>query len=142
MSHLLFAGDTLVFYGASQDQMMYLSWTLMWFEAISRLRINLDKSELIPMDSVENAEALAVELGCKVGSLSSTHLCLPLSVPHRSVVVWDGVEERMRKKLARWRSQYISKRGKITLIRSTLASMPIYFMFVLSLPRKVRLRIE
>ena len=30
--------------GASQDQMTYLSWTLMWFEAISRLRINLDKS--------------------------------------------------------------------------------------------------
>ena len=106
------------------------------------LRINLDKSESILVGSVENAEALAADLGCKVGSLSSTHLCLPLSVPHRSVVVWDGVEERMRKKLARWKSQYISKRGKITLIRSTLASMPIYFMFVLSLPRKVRLRIE
>ena len=30
--------------GASQDQMTYLSWALVWFEAISRLRINLDKS--------------------------------------------------------------------------------------------------
>ena len=30
----------------------------------------------------------------------------------------------------------------MTLIRSTLASMPIYFMFVLFMPRKVRLRIE
>ena len=88
----------------SKDQMMYLSWVLMWFEVISRLRINLDKSELIPMDSVENAEALAVELGCKVGSLPSTYLGLPLGAPHRSVVVWDGVEERLWKKLARWKS--------------------------------------
>ena len=48
----------------------------------------------------------------------------------------------MRKKLARWKSQYISKGGRITLIQSTLASMPIYFMFVLSMPRKVKLRIE
>ena len=94
----------LLFSVGSKDQMMYLSWVLMWFEVISRLRINLDKSELIPMDSVENAEALAVELGCKVGSLPSTYLGLPLGAPHRSVVVLDGVEERLWKKLARWKS--------------------------------------
>ena len=114
----------------------------MWFEAISGLRINLDKSELILVGGVENAKALVADLGCKVGSLSSSYLRLPLGAPHRSVTVWDGVEERFQKKWARWKSQYISKGGRITLIRSTLASMPIYFMFVFSLRRKVRLRIE
>ena len=74
VSHLLFADDTLVFCRASKDQMMFLSWVLMWFEAISGLRINLDKSELILVGGVENAEALAVELGCMVGSLPSTYL--------------------------------------------------------------------
>ena len=81
---------------------MYLSWILMWFEAMLGLRINLDKSELILVGSVENVEKLAAALGCKVGSLSTTYLGLPLGAPHRSLVVWDGVEERMRKKLARW----------------------------------------
>ena len=95
VSHLLFADDTLVFYGASKDQLLYLSWILMWFEVMSRLRINLDKSELIPVGGVENAEALAVDLGYKVGSLPSTYLGLPLGAPHRSVAVWDGVKERM-----------------------------------------------
>ncbi|RVW50640.1 NADH dehydrogenase [ubiquinone] 1 beta subcomplex subunit 8, mitochondrial [Vitis vinifera] len=65
-----------------------------------------------------------------------------LGAPYRSLTVWDGVEERMRKKSARWKSQYISKGGRITLIWSTLASMPIYFMSMLSMPRKVRLRLE
>ena len=102
VSHLLFVDDTLVFCGPSKNQLMYLSWILMWFEAMSGLRINLDKSELISVGGVENAEALVVDLGCKVGSLLSTYLGLPLGVPHRSMVVWDGVEERMRKKLARW----------------------------------------
>ena len=142
MSHLLFTDDTLVFYGASKDQLLYLSWILMWFEAMSGLRINLDKSELTLVGSVENAKALAADLGCKVGSLTSTYLGLPLGAPLRSVAVWDGVKERMRKKLARWKSQYISKGGRITLIRSTLASMPIYYMSMLSMPRKVRLRLE
>ncbi|RVX07796.1 putative ribonuclease H protein [Vitis vinifera] len=106
-SHLLFADDTLVFCGASKVQLLHLNWILMWFEAMSGLRINLDKS-----------------------------------AQYRSRAVWDGVEERMRKKLARWKSQYISKGGRITLIRSTLANMPIYFMSMLSMPRKVRLRLE
>ena len=52
--------------------MKYLSWILMWFEAISRLRINLDKSELIPVGCVENVKALAVELGWKVGRRPSS----------------------------------------------------------------------
>ena len=47
--------------------MKYLSWVLLWFELSSGLRINLDKSELIPMGTVENVEALAAELECKVG---------------------------------------------------------------------------
>ena len=48
-SHLLFADDTLVFCKDSQDQMFHLSWLLMWFDASLRLKIDLDKSELIPI---------------------------------------------------------------------------------------------
>ena len=77
VSHLLFADDTLVFCEASEDQMVYLSWLLMWFEAISGLRINLDKSEILPVGRVENLEALALEVGCKVGRLPSSYLGIP-----------------------------------------------------------------
>ena len=87
VSHLLFADDTVVFCEDSQEQMAILSWLLMWFEAISGLSINLNKSETLPVGKVENAEVLASELGCKVGSLPSTYLGLPLGAPHKSVVV-------------------------------------------------------
>ena len=70
--------------------MAHLSWVLMWFEVISSLRINLDKSEIIPMKRVEDQEVLALELGCKVGKLQSVYLGLPLGAPHKSVAVWDG----------------------------------------------------
>ncbi|RVW95977.1 hypothetical protein CK203_027617 [Vitis vinifera] len=77
--------------------------------AISGLSINLNKSEILSVGRVENVEVLASELGCKVGSLPSTYLGLPLGAPHKSVAVWDGVEERMRKRLALWKMQFISK---------------------------------
>ena len=72
----------------------------MWFEAFSRLRINLSKSEIIPIGRVSNVETLAAELGCGIGSLPTTYLGVLLGAPHKSVRAWDSVEERFRKRLA------------------------------------------
>ena len=57
----------------------------MWFEVISRLKVNLDKSELILVGNVDNVEELASELGCKVGSLPSLYLGMPLGAPFKSM---------------------------------------------------------
>ena len=107
----------------------------MWFEAISGLKVNLDKSELFLVGIGENVEELASELGCKVGRLPSTYLGRPLGAPFKSVAIWDGVDGRFRKRLAMWKRQYISKGGRITLIKSTLSNLPIYLMFIFQLPR-------
>ena len=63
ISHLLFADDTLVFCKDSDDEMLYLSWILLYFEALSGLRINLDKSAILLVGKVENLNQLASELG-------------------------------------------------------------------------------
>ena len=122
--------------------MAYLSWILAWFEALSGLRINLNKSSLLPMGRVENKENLALELGCKIGSLPAEYLGLPLGAKHKVARVWDGVEERFRKRLVNWKRQYISKGGRLTLIRSTMSNMPTYVMSLFRLPRKVKIRLE
>ena len=142
ISHLLFVDDTLVFFQASQDQLTYLSWLLIWFEAVSRLRINLEKSELILVVRVENIDDLAMDFGCRVGSLLSTYLGLPLGASFKSVTIWDGVEERFRRRLAMWKRQYIYKGRRATLIRSTLSNSPIYFMSLLHMLSSVRHRLE
>ena len=80
------------------------------------------------MGTVANVEELVVELGRRVGSLPTTYLGLPLGVAHKPVVVWDGVEERSRKRVACWKRSYLSKGGKVTLMRSMLTNMPIYQM--------------
>ncbi|KAL6323965.1 hypothetical protein AAG906_006236 [Vitis piasezkii] len=92
------------------------------------LRANMEKSELIPVDRVENVDELANEFGYKVGKLPSTYLGMSLGAPFKCVAAWDGIEERFRKKLAMWKRQYISKGGRITLVRSTLSNLPIYFI--------------
>ncbi|RVW23984.1 hypothetical protein CK203_092050 [Vitis vinifera] len=66
ISHLLFTDDTL--------------------------KINLEKSELIPVGRVHDIKGLTLELGCKVDGLPSCYPGLPLGAPFNSLVVWDGVE--------------------------------------------------
>ena len=131
-----------MFCQASQDQLTYLSWFLMWFKTVLRLRINLEKSELILVGRVENIDDLTLDFGCRVGSLSSTYLGLPLGAPFKLVTVCDGVEERFYRKLVIWKRQYLSKRGRTTIIRSTLSNLPIYFMSLLCLSSLVRWRLE
>ena len=41
-----------------------------------------------------------------------------------------------------WKRQYLSKRGRTTIIRSTLSNLPIYFMSLLCLSSLVRWRLE
>ena len=67
----------------------------MWFEALSGLKANLEKNELIPIDRVENMEELADEFGYNVRNFPSTYLGMPLDAPFKSIGAWDGIEERL-----------------------------------------------
>lgn len=49
VSHLLYADDVLIFCGEVAEQLGYLSCVLLCFEVVSGLRVNLGKSELIPV---------------------------------------------------------------------------------------------
>ena len=72
INHLLFVDDTLVFCRDSRDQLAYLNWILLWFEAILGLKINLEKSTILLVGNMENIEDLVAELGCGTGALPST----------------------------------------------------------------------
>ena len=100
ISHLLYADDTLIFCEADLDQLKFLSWILMWFEAMSGLKINLAKSEIIPIGPVTNLVELASELDCIIGSFPTSYLGLPLGAKLKALGVWDSIEERYRKRLA------------------------------------------
>ncbi|RVW41267.1 putative ribonuclease H protein [Vitis vinifera] len=138
----VYISSAIIFCEANKEHLSHLSWVLFWFEAASGLKINLSKSEIIPVGEVDDIEELAAEVGCRVGSLPSQYLGLPLGAPNRASSMWDGVEERVRRRLALWKRQYISKGGRITLIKSTMASIPIYQMSLFRMPNIVVRRLE
>ncbi|RVW47196.1 Threonine--tRNA ligase, mitochondrial 1 [Vitis vinifera] len=142
VTHLLFADDTIIFCEAKKEALLHLGWVLFWFEAASGLKINLDKSMVILVGEVDGVLDMAAEIGCRVGQLPTVYLGLPLGAPNRDVSAWDGVEERTRRRLSLWKRQYLSKGGRLTLIKSTMSSFPLYQMSVFRMPKSVARRIE
>ena len=46
--HLLFADDRIVFYDANYEQILYIWMVLTYFEAVTGLKVNQSKSEMVP----------------------------------------------------------------------------------------------
>ena len=87
VSHLLFADDNLIFCTADQVQIAHLRAVFSWFEAVSRLKVNLAKSEMVPVGVVPNLRSLVELMGCNIRSLPMTYLGLPLGANFNSKTI-------------------------------------------------------
>ena len=65
---MLFANDTIIFCEVDWEQLVNLKFILYFFELLTGLGVNLNKSEIVPVGIVPNVEALAKFLSCKVSS--------------------------------------------------------------------------
>ncbi|GMP91881.1 hypothetical protein CsSME_00042358 [Camellia sinensis var. sinensis] len=97
VSHLFYADNALIFCDADVAQIGHLRCVLFCFEAVSGFRVNLAKSELIPMGEVVRTPVLATILGCKVVPLPVSYLGLPLGASFKATGVWNGVVARVQR---------------------------------------------
>jgi hypothetical protein len=56
------------------------------------------------------------------------YLGMPLGAQYKALNVWNSVLEKIERRLASWQTLYLSKGGRLTLLKSTLASLPTYFL--------------
>jgi len=61
---------------------------------------------------------------------------------HKELEIWDGIIEKIEKKLANWKAQYISLGGRHPVINSILDSLPTYVMSLFPIPAKVEERLD
>lgn len=102
---------------------------LLCFEAVSGLRVNVFKSEIIGLRVNEDQLSMHADLlRCKAGALPSSYLGFPQCIGAASKSLWYPVIKRMEKKLALWKANYLFLGGRITLIKVDFAILPIYFM--------------
>lgn len=101
---------------------------------MSGLKINYHKSNIygigVPDGIVTN---FASKLNCMKISLPFTYLSLPLGANPRRKSTWATIIEKCQRRLASWKRRFISFGGRLTLIRSVLSSLPVYYMSLFKL---------
>lgn len=62
------------------------------------------------------------------------YLDLLLSASYKTTSIWNGVIEKMERRLVGWKKLYLSKGGRLTLIKSTLSNLRTYSLSLFSFP--------
>lgn len=89
------------------------------------------------MGKVGNIICLANLLSYKVASLPLKYLSLPLGTSFKAKTNWNGVVEKIERRLASWKHLYLSKGRRITL-----SNLLTYYLSLFPLPTWVANQIE
>ncbi|XP_071741033.1 uncharacterized protein [Rutidosis leptorrhynchoides] len=135
LSHLQYADDTIFIGEWSRENILSLRYLLHCFKLASRLKINFQKSCLygIGTSGIE-VENVANILGCLVGQFPFTYLGLPIGSNMKKLKDWKIVIEKFQCKLASWKMRMMSFGGRLTLIKSVLSSLPLYYFSLFRAP--------
>lgn len=85
----------------------------------------------IPDCEVLNFSAM---LNCKIQKLPLMYLGLPLGANPRKKSTWQPVVDKVRKKLSLWKRKILSFVGRLTLIKSVVSCLPLYYISVFKMP--------
>ena len=80
-------------------------------------------------------------LNCEVMNYPFKYLGLPVGGCHKKEAFWDGVVEKIKERLGRWKGRFISMAGRICLIKSVLSVIPLFYMSLFKIPAIVMKKI-
>ncbi|KAK2653765.1 hypothetical protein Ddye_013621 [Dipteronia dyeriana] len=143
LSHLQFVDDTIMFIEAKEYSVINVRRILRCFEIGSGFKINFHKSILVKVGKVSSpAEKWVALFRCQKSSLPFSYLGLPFGGNPNRIRFWDSILERIRARLAPWKMRFLSKAGRLVLIKFVLSSLLTYFLSVFKIPAAVALAIE
>ena len=138
MLHLQFADNTILFCPARYETLANYRRILDCFGVMSGLRINYDKSALVPINyGRELVHQVKRVLGCLEVSLPITYLGIPLGANPKRLHTWQPVIDKIRKMLSGWKVNALSKASWLVLIKSVLNNLSMYYLGLFTMPKAV-----
>ncbi|XP_071687371.1 uncharacterized protein [Rutidosis leptorrhynchoides] len=143
LSHLQIADDVLFFGDWSRGNIANLMDIISWFGMASELRINWSKSNFFSLGIPQSAISdVAHAYNCSAGTLPFVYLGLPVGRNMNKISSWDVIINKFMGKLIPWKAKLLSIGGRLTLIKSVLTNIPLYFMSLFRAPTNVINKLE
>jgi hypothetical protein len=101
----------------------------MLFDKVSGMKINFHKSEFIPINlDEESIHTIAHVLNCPVGSLLVKYLGIPLHFEKLKREDLQPLLDKLIRRIASWRRRLLVHSSRLTLVKTCLASVPVYLL--------------
>ncbi|XP_028113211.1 uncharacterized protein LOC114311295 [Camellia sinensis] len=143
ITHLQFADDTILFCNADKEEVGNIKRILRCFEIVSGLRINYHKSVICGIGVDDGSmQEFASSLNCCHHKLPLKYLGLPLGANPSRRSTWKPVLDKFKQKLSTWKRRLLSFAGRLTLIKSVMSNLPIYYLSLFRIPAGVAKEIE
>ena len=143
LQHLQFADDTLIFAPKNPVCIKNYFRILDVFAVMSGLHLNYSKSSFISWNAGDHlwAKDIARSFGCLHCKCPVKYLGLPLGNSMKRASAWKPVVDKIQNRLNTWKARILSRAGRLTLIKSVLNSLPLYYMSMFKMPRSIAQKI-
>ena len=122
----------------SKLDIINLKFLLLCLEAMTGLKINFDKSEVVILGyPPEEQQRITDNLNCRLAAFPVTYLGMPIRDSRILIKDLNPLVERVKSKSEPWQGRFTSKANKTILIDSCLSSLPMYMMGLYTLPEGV-----
>ncbi|KAJ0086550.1 hypothetical protein Patl1_07518 [Pistacia atlantica] len=144
VSHLLYADDLLVFVNGGKRSVQRLLNILEVYEKWSGQLINREKSAVYFSKSITLARRrmLMRTTGFVEGKFPFTYLGVPMVSGRLTSRHLEPLVEKVRRRIAGWKSKLLSQGGRLTLMKHVLTCMSTHLLAVLNVPMKVFSRLN
>lgn len=77
---------------------------------------------------------------CWIAKLPIKYLGISLGANPRSMKTWEPIIQRFKEK-ATWKAKILSHAGRLQLVKSVLNNIPMYYLGIFRMPKKVQKRL-
>ncbi|GKB58453.1 putative RNA-directed DNA polymerase, eukaryota, reverse transcriptase zinc-binding domain protein [Tanacetum coccineum] len=143
LSHLFYADDVVMVLDWSTNDMHNIIRVLNVFYLASGLKNNINKSNVYSVRVfTKEVESIASFMGCSSGSLAFNYLGLPIGTNMNNVSRCNTLVDQFRAKLSSWKANLLSIGSHLTLLKTVLGSVGIYYMSIFKVPATINKLLE
>jgi hypothetical protein len=121
---------------ADARQLFFLRSLLGTFAESTGLRVNYQKSFLIPINVRKKTDCLAQTFGCSVGTMPFTYLGLPMGTTKPRMEDLTPMMDRVERRFS-GTATWLPYSGRLQMLNSAISPIVTYAMCTIRLPRGV-----
>eukprot|EP00253_Pinus_taeda_P008490 PITA_08490 len=145
LTHLLFVDDVLILLDGSIRDSLAFSRILQLFMKVTSMMVNQQKSTITcTRTSVNEDQAALQAFPYTIHPLDRGLIYLGFWIKPKNhrIADWVWLVNKVEKRLNVWSHKYLSRAGRLVLIKSVLEATPVFWMALAWIPRNILARLQ